>query len=647
MHTPAWFRAACLICFVAVAPGRVLANSPQDVETLTQAILHTLDYLAVDYPHTVQHGEITDAEEYAEQQEFAQQLLTLVTRLPAEPHRDTLQEQAKALSDAIAHRAPGERVHDICTALSAALISAYHVQVAPAQAPDVGVAAALFQQNCAVCHGQEGYGNGPAAATLRPQPSNFHARERQSQRSVYGLYNTITLGVEDTAMVGFTALKPAERWALAFYVSQFSATPAERQRGEALWQQGRYRELFPDLKHLTQATPAALAAQHGEDGRAVLAYLRTTPEQVEAGKGSPLAVSHARLDESLKAARAADWQRAYDLAVSAYLDGFELVEPALSPVDGHLKRLLESKMSHYRQAVKQRQPVETLAAQVREIQQLLQQATERLQTTHLSSMMGFMGAFVILVREGLEAILILAAIAAFLIKTGRRDAMRYIHVGWIAALAVGGVTWFAARYFIDLSGASRELTEGLTALFAAAVLIYVGLWLHNHTYTERWQDFLHGKMQNILSSGTLWSLALIAFIAVYREIVETVLFYETLWLQSTASGHSAILAGLGSAGLALIILAWALFRLSVRLPLRLFFGANAILLIGMAVVFAGKGIAALQEAGRLPVNPIHIPRIDLLGVYPTLESTGLQLVLLCFIILGGVYMHLRKRPHSV
>jgi high-affinity iron transporter len=221
--------------------------------------------------------------------------------------------------------------------------------------------------------------------------------------------------------------------------------------------------------------------------------------------------------------------------------------------------------------------------------------------------------------------------------------LRYVHFGWIAALALGLVTWILAAHVINLSGASRELTEGFTALFATAMLIYVGFWLHNRAHAQRWQSFIHGKVQRHLSAGTTWSLAGIAFVAVYREIVETVLFYETLWLQAAPAGQGAILLGLASAALLLAVLAWAIFRLSIRLPFRLFFRLNAALLLVLAVVFAGKGITALQEAGKLPANPIHIPRIAVLGVYPTLESIGLQLALVVLIVVWWACQYRQER----
>ena len=141
----------------------------------------------------------------------------------------------------------------------------------------------------------------------------------------------------------------------------------------------------------------------------------------------------------------------------------------------------------------------------------------------------------ILLREGLEAVLVVAALAAFLRRSGQAQAMPYIHAGWLAALALGALTWFVATRLVEASGASREITEGVTGLVAAAMLLYVGYWLHDKSHAQAWQRYLMGRAQ-ALGTGAAWGLALTAFLAVYREVFETVLFYQALWTQAPGRG---------------------------------------------------------------------------------------------------------------
>jgi high-affinity iron transporter len=361
-----------------------------------------------------------------------------------------------------------------------------------------------------------------------------------------------------------------------------------------------------------------------------------------------LDIARHKLGSSVDAYKSGDAKYAYDLAVAAYLEGFELVETPLSTVDADLKRTIESAMTKYRNTLKTGSATPSeVANQATEILNLLDIAESDLQGGSLSPAMGFTSALIILLREGLEAILVLAAIISFLIKTDRRDAVVYVHMGWLAALVAGVITWYVTKEIIDVSSVSRTLTEGFTALFAAAMLLYVGYWLHNNSHAERWKSFIHDRIHGTVGTGAVGGLVFISFVAVYREVAETVLFYQTLWLQTEPSNHGYLLGGLLSATLILLAMAWLMFRLSVRLPLRLFFQANAVLLTVLAVVFAGKGIAALQEAGKLRVDPINFPEIHILGIYPTLESLGLQLALIVVTIVWLIYERTRDQRYPV
>jgi len=599
------------------------------------ALLHMLDYVGVDYPHTVRNRQVVDAAEYDEQLEFSEQIIQRVQELPATPSQPALQERAAELATLIRDKADGAQVSTLADELRLAIMDAYPVAAAPRRLPDLASAAALYRNHCAACHGAEGYGDGPQAAGLEPPPNNFHDTERQFQRSLYGLYNTISLGVEGTAMVGFPQLSEEERWALAFYVGSFPFTAAQREKGAELWQ----RQADWNLKTLTTLTPNQIAARHGDDGLSVLAYLRSQPAVLAVQGETPLRFSARKLDESLARYRAGDGKAAYELALTAYLEGFELAEASLGAVDSQLRAHIEKEMAAYRHLIQKGAAVDAVATQAQELQALLTQASERLDQRGLSPTMSFTSSFIILLREGLEAILVLAAITAFLVKTERRDSLPYVHAGWVAALLLGVATWAVAAYVIDISGASRELTEGFTALLAAGILFYVGFWLHNKTHARRWKQFIEEKVRGALGSRTLWALAAVSFVAVYREVFETVLFYQALWMQSGPEGQRFVVTGFVVAVATLVVLAWLIFRFSVRLPLRLFFGVNAVLLYLLAIVFAGNGIAALQEAGKLPVDPVNFPRIDLLGIHPNLQALCLQAVLLSFAIGWAIYSH--------
>jgi high-affinity iron transporter len=298
-------------------------------------------------------------------------------------------------------------------------------------------------------------------------------------------------------------------------------------------------------------------------------------------------------------------------------------------------------MMRYRSMLQAGAPVDAVEAQARTIQSLLDTARQRLDAARLSPATIFTSALVILLREGLEAILVVAALIALLIKSGRRDVLRYVHAGWIAALALGGLTWLAASYLVTLSGADREITEGVTALLAAAMLLYVGFWMHRHAHAARWKAFIETRVASALSGRTMWALGAISFLAVYREAFETVLFYQALWLEAGPDGRIAVGAGFAAAAVGLVVLAWLILKVGLRLPLGWFFGVGSILMALLAVVLAGKGIAALQEAGALPIGPVDLPSIPSLGLYPTWQGVLTQLAVLLLIV--GAFAYSRRR----
>lgn len=637
-HKPALFFR---IFPVAVLLGLWLASHPAHSQetaaaATAQGIVHGLDYLAVDYPGVVAQGQVINAEEYAEQQEIATHTRDQLQGLPASEAKTNLLANMQELQQAIAAKADGDVVVGMSRNMVASIMANYEVDLAPVLAPDLVEAQQLFQAECGGCHGAEGYGNGPMAVGLEPAPANFHNRERQAQRSLLGLYNTISLGVEGTAMRAFTEFTPAQRWSLAFYVGGMAATAEEQAAGMQLWQSSAAKGPFTTLPSLTKVTGQEVRAQWGEEGEQLMAYLRANPALLVTAGNDPLAVSLDYLQGSIKEYRTANQSAAYQQAVAAYLEGFELVETRLNAIAPDLRTAIEKAMMVYRNMLKGQAPLSEAEQQYQHLIGLLDQAKQALSTDEATPAVSFFAAALILLREGLEAILVLAAIIALLVKADRRDALRYIHAGWLGALALGVLTWFVADRIIHVSGASREITEGVTALVAAGMLLYVGFWLHNQSHSKRWQQFIHSKISTTLgndklSAGTLWGLTFVAFMAVYREVFETILFYRSMWMSAKPIEQNFLVSGIVVAAVILVLLAWVVMKLSVRLPLKRFFKINTVLMFILAVIFAGKGVAALQEAGTFPIDPVNFPRVDMLGIYPSVETLGTQLLLL-----GGV-----------
>ncbi|MGE8326489.1 FTR1 family protein [Pseudomonas urmiensis] len=601
---------------LALCSTLALAESPAEA---TKA-LHLLDYIGADYPPTVHDGKVLDDGEYREQQEFSALLADLVKGLPAHAERDALEQGVQTLRQAIDQRQDGASVARQARQLGARLAVAYEVSQAPVITPDPTRGAALYAQNCSICHGDSGAGDGPAGVGLEPPPANLRSAERLDQLSLFDLYNTLGLGIEGTEMPSFAdQLDERQRWDVAAYVASFTAEP-QAAKGDQTW----------NLADLARQTPAEVAASEGAAALPAFRAQRAQPPQVKRGPAQLLEYTASTLDKSLAAYREGDHDQAYDLSVAAYLEGFELVESSLDNIDSQVRKATEKALMAYRQSLQDGLPVEQAQQRLAEAKTQLDEAAKLLGGDGLSWSLSYISGLLILLREGLEAILVLAAILAFLRNTGQQSAVRSVNVGWGLALVAGFATWALAAYVIDVGGAQRELLEGCTALFASVMVLWLGVWMHDRRHAAAWQDYIKSSL---LSGGGRFGFAMLAFFSVYRELFEVILFYETLWLQSGPAGHNAVLAGGATALVLLVGLAWVILRGSAKLPLALFFSINAALLCALSVVFAGHGVKALQEAGVLGTRPVAFFEFDWLGIHADAYSLAAQVVALTAIVI--------------
>jgi high-affinity iron transporter len=165
--------------------------------------------------------------------------------------------------------------------------------------------------------------------------------------------------------------------------------------------------------------------------------------------------------------------------------------------------------------------------------------------------------------------------------------------------------------------------------------LWVGIWMHGKSHANAWQRYIREKMGAALNKRSAWFLFALAFVVVYREVFETILFYAAIWAQGNGA---AMLAGAGAAIVVLTIVAVAMITFSRRLPIGQFFRYSSWLIAGLAVVLIGKGTSALQEAGYIAINPLAgFPRSQLLGIYPTQEGVIAQLLMAALLIIGFVW----------
>jgi len=320
-----------------------------------------------------------------------------------------------------------------------------------------------------------------------------------------------------------------------------------------------------------------------------------------------------------------------DIFSDLYFDQFEGsgMELEIGMQDPGLKSELESLFSTVIGLASKQRPAVELQHAWSNLQQRLQETADaQPQSADSSFWSMLLQSFLILLREGFEAILVITALSTYLRRQNAVHQLPVIYCGVGLALLASLLTAWLLHNVLQVSGAAQEALEGITMLIAAAVLFYVSYWLISKSESARWQTWIQGQIDTALSKGSLFALGFAAFLAVYREGAETVLFYQALAGQAEDQSL-ALLLGFCAAAAALIVVYWLMRTASLKLPIGLFFTVTAALLYYLAVTFAGNGMLELQEAGWASITPVSgLPRITWLGLYPTLETMLAQLVVL-------------------
>lgn len=331
---------------------------------------------------------------------------------------------------------------------------------------------------------------------------------------------------------------------------------------------------------------------------------------------------------------------ALGLVEQAYLEGFEPLEARLPA--GIVRRIESLIHLQLRPQIAGGEPVETVTAGFDALHQALLAADSELGAGSFG--FGAFNAFVIILREGLEAVLLIGAILAYLSATqAGSEHHRRVYLGTALGVAASLATWVLARTLIPVSGANRELIEGITALIAVGVLLYVSNWLFQKSYIHDWKNYIREQVGRAVTRGSTFAMAGLAFAAVYREGFETVLFYQALM---SDTGTGAVLSGFVPGMLLITIVGVAIVRLGVRLPLRTVFSVTNAILLYLAFVFLGKGLYNLQEAGLFSPAPVSwLPDSEalrqVLGFYPIAQTILAQAVFITMIV--ATYLVYRRR----
>lgn len=633
--------ASLIIFLTLVISGNVSGNVPANAEPAElRQLLQLAEYVGVDYISAVADGKVIDPGEYQEMQEFSGIIVEKSTVLLTD--NDQIKILAQSLQAAIADKQKVAVIQGLSSNLRSSLLALSPQLSLPRSLIADSEVNRVFQNDCSSCHGSLGSGDGLLAQQLNPAPTDFTDKTRALNRSILGLYDAISGGIEGTAMPSFKHLTEKERWSLAFFVGGLAFSADE--------DQAKHLTSILTVQDVVMFSPNELNNKRTESEWTLVETARAKPTLLFSQTESPLSITRRRLEEAYTVYGQGDYGKAKSLAVSAYLDGFELIENSLDARDKVLRRSIESDLLNLRQQLSDRESVNQLEQSLAKIMVQLDEAEQLLTGSSMSNMTLFSASFVILLREGLEALLVVIALFTVLLRSNKKEAIKYVHLGWGLALVSGVLTWLAAQYLITISGASREIMEGVAAMLAAVVLFYVGFWMHSKTQANQWQIYIQQHIAKNLKAGTLWGISGLAFIAVYREVFETVLFYQSLLTQTAPSQEFALVGGFLFAVVVLMLLTWLMIKYSVKLPISRFFSITTYLLLALSFVLAGKAISALQEAAVIGISPLPIHfQIEWLGINSTWEGVILQCLILLFssLLIGKQWLKLKfGRWHS-
>jgi high-affinity iron transporter len=622
---------SCSLAAAACSGARPpLAAAPDGGDA--QRLVALLDYVGGDYGRAVQNGQVASEFEYEEQLRFVSDARRMAGSLlgPSSAAEDRVRPALARVDELVRARADAHEVTRACRAAREEAIARFGLRTTPAERPSLTRARQLYAEGCATCHGARGDANTERARELDPHPASFRDPQRLGGLAPYRVYNALTFGVPGTAMASFDSLAPADRWSLAFYVFRLGHEGAAERPPVAM--------PLADLAIRTdQELQDALRALGHPDPAAGVVYARREAAFREPPAGVGIDATRRLLEQALRSAEAGDFRSADRHALDAYLQGFEPLEPRLRVRDPQGTLAVENAFGRLRGAI------------ARDDAGAARQQGEALEAL-LAGLGGgaasrpLLAAFVIYFREGVEAALLVAALLAGLVRLGRPDARRYIHFGWLAALPAGALTWWLAERIIRLGADQRELVEGVVGLLAAAVLFSVSFWMISRAESRHWMGYLRRQLESTLTRRSLYLLAGLSFLAVYREAAETILFTQALLMES-AGRHAQVWAGALLGLVAVAAIGMAMGRSVMKLPLGPFFAVSGVLLCLLAVSFAGSSLHELVAGGHLAPRPVRFPTVAWLGVHPDLNGLLVQLAIVSVIALSGVAA-LRRRSEG-
>jgi high-affinity iron transporter len=602
----------------------------------SRVLIHTLNYLSHDYIGAVKDGQIINQSEFHEMREFGESAIKYFNECSADwsdSDSVAIRVLVYRLDSLIEKHAPYEVVSGLALETKNKVVLASGIKITPNVYPSLDNGKVIYKTECAKCHGDNGYGDGPEGKDLSPRPRNFHDDEKMGSLSPFFIFNTVRLGVEGTGMKAHPTLEDEEVWDVAYYVLTFRYV---QYKNDPLLKSSEVKA-FIDSISLDKVSTSAdndflkIIPADGLKNRgqwlAAIRFNQPVKSNIEF-----INTSIKYLDGAMALYLQGKYNEASQLTTLSYLEGIEPLEMQLKSNDPQLMGVLEDQLHRLSKMMEEQKPATEVKDSIDAAKRSISNASEILSKKEYSFFLALFMAVSILLREGLEAFLVIMVVLSILKATNINKAALWVHAGWITAVLSGVVIWFISDKLMVGRMDNMELLEGGISILSVFMLLYIGFWLHGKSEINRWKEYVNDMMKTAIQSGSMFGLAGLSFFVVFREVFESVLFLSALNIESGGKQSNAIIMGIVIAFVIVGILAVFLLRFSAKLPIPKLFKISSFVMGVLAIVLAGKGVHSLQETGIVPIHGLNIIRIELAGIFPTIETCVAQIVVLIALI---------------
>jgi high-affinity iron transporter len=570
-------------------PGKITANQ-------AGYIVHMLNYLSNDYKNAVENGKVKSEDELKEMISFAGNIDKEIKALEINTsQKDTLLGYSAKIVELVNNHADQSKLKDVSASAKRFLLLNTGLKTFPTNYPSISKGKTIYTENCAKCHGDKGNGEGEDGKLLDPKPRNFLDNEKMSGISPFAAFNTVRYGIEGTGMKAHNNLTDSEVWDVAFYVLHL--------------RHGQKTKTAPTLSLEQIATKSDDELKTLVDGQS-LSSIRT----YEPDSNNEKAIDKAKslLAKAHDLCLASDLEGADKLVTLAYLEGIEPYEFELKKTNPELIPIIEKQIAKIHETIQNKEAAQTVR-ELKKLDELLGKVESSVGGKDYKPLFSAFMTLSILMREGLEALLVIIIFMNILSVTNLEQWKKYVHLGWISAIGVGVLLWMGLGEIIKSSKLKMELLEGSLTLTAVFLLVYVGFWLHKKSSIEQWKEFIQQKIKSETGKASFWGIFSLSFLVVFREIFESILFISTVDIQSRGEHRLYILLGCLIAFALIIVLYFIFTKVSKNIPFKKIINFSIAILSVLAVTLIGKGIHSFQEAGIINQTFLNFEAIDLLG----------------------------------